>query len=117
MRLDADDPEIQKRIESPEYLSLVRKCFRDWSAAESEEKRRLIRNLLCNAAASKLTSDEVVKLFIKWIDDYSEAHFAVIRDVYKHPSSTRHDIWGASTVLPSVRIPLRLISSVSSSTT
>ena len=93
MRLDAHDPEIQKRIESPEYLSLVRKCFRDWSAAESEEKRRLIRNLLCNAAASKLTSDDVVKLFIKWIDDYSEAHFAVIRDVYKHAGSTRHDIW------------------------
>ena len=48
---------------------------------------------LCNAAASKLTSDDVVKLFIKWIDDYSKAHFAVIRDVYKHPGSSRHDIW------------------------
>jgi hypothetical protein len=92
-RLDPNDPEIQKRIESPEYLSLVRKCFRDWSAAESEEKRHLIRNLLCNAAAFKLTSDEVVKLFIKWIDDYSEAHFAVIREVFKHPGSTRRDIW------------------------
>ena len=92
-RLDPNDPEIEKRIESPEYLSLVRKCFRDWSAAESEEKRHLIRNLLCNAAAFKLTSDDVVKLFIKWIGDYSEAHFAVIREVYKHPGSTRHDIW------------------------
>jgi hypothetical protein len=92
-RLDPNNPEIQNRIESPEYLSLVRKCFRDWSAAESEEKRQLIRNLLCNAAASKLTSDDVVKLFIKWIDDYSETHFAVIKDVYKHQGSTRHDIW------------------------
>jgi hypothetical protein len=92
-RLDTNDPEIQKRIESPEYLSLVRKCFRDWSAAESEEKRQLIRNLLCNAAAFKLAKDEVVKLFIKWIEDYSEAHFAVIREVYKHPGSTRRDIW------------------------
>jgi hypothetical protein len=92
-RLDPNDPEIEKRIESPEYLSLVRKCFRDWSAAESEEKRHLIRNLLCNTAVSKLTSDDLVKLFIKWIDDYSEAHFAVIRDVYKHPGSSRQDIW------------------------
>jgi hypothetical protein len=92
-RLDAKDPEIEKRIESPEYLSLVRKCFRDWSAAESEEKRRLVRNLLCNAAASKMTSDDVLKLFIKWIDDYSEAHFAVIKEVYNNAGSTRHDIW------------------------
>ena len=45
-RLDETDEEIRKRIESPEYLQLVKKCFRDWSAAESEEKRRLIRNLL-----------------------------------------------------------------------
>lgn len=92
-RLDPNDPEIEKRIESPEYLSLVRKCFRDWSAAESEEKRHLIRNLLCNAAAYKLASDDVVKLFIKWIDDYSEAHFAVIRAVFKNPGSTRQTIW------------------------
>lgn len=92
-RLDANNAEIEKRIESPEYLALVRKCFRDWSAAESEEKRQLIRNLLCNAAASRLTSDDVVKLFIKWIADYSEPHFAVIRVVYKRPGSTRHDIW------------------------
>ena len=92
-RLDPNNPEIQKRIESPEYLSLVRKCFRDWAAAESEEKRQLIRNLLCNAATFKLTSDEVVKLFIKWIEDYSEAHFAIIRVVYKHEGSTRQAIW------------------------
>ena len=117
MRLDLDNPEVQKRIESPEYLALVRKCFRDWSAAESEEKRHLIRNLLCNAAASKLTSDDLVKLFIKWIDDYSEAHFAVIRDVYKHPGSSRHDIWMHIHGCRSGRIPPRPTFSACSSTT
>lgn len=94
-RLDHTDQEIRKRIESPEYLQLVKKCFRDWSAAESEDKRRLIRNLLSNAAAAKICSDDVVKMFITWIEIYSEAHFAVIREIYKNPGTTRQDIWAA----------------------
>ena len=92
-RLDANDPVVQERTESPEYLSLVRKCFRDWSAAESEEKRKYVRNLLTNAAACRLTSDDIVKLFVQWINDYSESHFAVIRDVYQNPRATRRSTW------------------------
>ena len=92
-RLNLQDEEIEKRIESPEYLKLVKKAFRDWSAAESEEKRVLIRNLLSNAAASKITTDDVVALFIQWIADYSEAHFKVVRDIYTNPGATRSEIW------------------------
>ncbi|MCG8313682.1 MAG: hypothetical protein MI976_10735 [Pseudomonadales bacterium] len=92
-RLDHNDETIQKRIESPEYLKLVKKCFRDWSAAESEDKRVLIRNLLANAASCKISSDDIVRLFIEWIEKYSEAHFAVIREIYKHEGITRHEIW------------------------
>jgi hypothetical protein len=92
-RLDQNDAEVRKRIESPEYLKLVKKCFRDWSAAESEEKRKLVRNLLSNAAATRICSDDVVRMFIEWIDKYSEPHFAVIRQVYKAPGSTRQQIW------------------------
>lgn len=95
-RLDQTDEQIRKRIESPEYLQLVKKCFRDWSAAESEEKRKLIRNLLSNAASTRICSDDVVKLFITWIDMYSESHFAVIREIYKNADGiTRQDIWAA----------------------
>ncbi len=38
IRLDVNDSKVEERVQSPEYLSLVKKCFRDWSAAESEEK-------------------------------------------------------------------------------
>jgi len=92
-RLDLNDEEIRKRIESPEYLSILKKCFRDWSAAESEEKRVLVRNLLTNAAVNKICTDDVVRMFIQWIDDYSELHFKVIRWIYKNPGSTRMTIW------------------------
>lgn len=94
LRLDRDDPEVLERIESPEYLSLIKKAFRDWSAAESEEKRVLIRNLLANAGASRqLSSDDVIRLFIDWIDEYSEAHFKVIRTIYGNKGITRLGIW------------------------
>lgn len=92
-RLDQNDPEIEKRLKSPEYLSIIKKAFREWSAAESEEKRVLIRNLLSNAAATKICNDQIVRLFIEWIDKYSEPHFAVIKEVYKNSGLTRAEIW------------------------
>ena len=92
-RLDLNDAEVLKRLESPEYLSIIKKCFRDWSAAESEEKRVLVRNLLTNAAASKICSDDVVRMFVQWIDEYSEPHFAVVRYIYKNEGCTRSEIW------------------------
>src|SRR5882672_5977503 len=60
-RLDMHDENVTKRIESKEYQSLLKKTFREWSGAESEEKRAYIRNILANAAASTMTSDEVVR--------------------------------------------------------
>jgi hypothetical protein len=92
-RLDHTDEKIRERIESPAYLTLVKKCFRDWSAAESEEKRVLIRNLLANAAAASITTDDIIRLFIEWIDKYSEAHFAVIREIFRNEGITRHQVW------------------------
>ncbi|MCC8958981.1 hypothetical protein H8B02_37865 [Bradyrhizobium sp. Pear77] len=49
-RIDMQDEKTAERIRSEEYRSLLRKAFRDW-AAESDEKRVLVRNLLSNAAA------------------------------------------------------------------
>jgi len=55
-RLDLQDEEISKRVESKEYQSLVKKTFREWAGAESEEKRVFIRNILSNAASSQVSS-------------------------------------------------------------
>lgn len=87
-------PDIDERIESPEYLSLVRQAFRTWDQAESDEKRKYVANLLSNCAGTRLSSDDVIRLFIKWINEFHESHFAVIREVYQNPGSTRFDIWG-----------------------
>lgn len=92
-RLDLNDEQIRDRLESPEYLKIIKKCFRDWSAAESEEKRVLVRNLLVNAAATRICSDDVVRLFVRWIDAYSELHFKVLKCIYKDPGCTRLKIW------------------------
>ncbi len=93
MRLNLNDPEVEERVQSPEYLSLIKKSFREWSAAESEEKRVYIRNLLANAAATRICSDNVIRMFISWIDEYDEAHFAVIREIFNHDGITRGEIW------------------------
>lgn len=94
LRIDLEDPHVEERVKSPEYLSLVRKSFRDWSAAESEEKRQYVRNLLCNAAATdQLCGDDVIRLFVKWIDDYSEAHFQVVKAIFNRDGITRSEIW------------------------
>ena len=92
-RLDSLGNDIQARVESEEYLSLIRKGFRSWDQAETNEKREFIRKLLTNAGGTKLCSDDVVRLFIEWIDSYHELHFRVIREVYKDPGVTRARIW------------------------
>ncbi len=92
-RLDLKDEQIHQRIQSPEYQALVRKAFRDWAAAESEEKRCLVRKLLCHAAYTRICSDDVVTLFIEWIRKFNELHFRVIREIHKAPGATRADIW------------------------
>lgn len=44
---------------------------------------------------TRLCSDDVLRLFIDWLDLYHEAHFAVIREIYKTPGSSRFLIWDA----------------------
>ncbi len=92
-RLDLHDDKISQRIEGKEYQSLLKKTFREWSGAESEQKRIYIRNILANAAGCSITSDDVVSVFIDWLKDYSELHFQVIAAVYNAHGISRGAIW------------------------
>lgn len=92
-RLNLQDQKISKRVESKEYQSLVRKIFRDWAATESEKKREFVRNILSNAASSTIESDDVIRLFMEWIDKYSEMHFQVIDVTYNSNGISRGEIW------------------------
>ena len=92
-RLDMQDEDTLKRVESPEYQGLLKKSFRKWSSIDSEGKREKIRNILSNAAGTRLVSDDVVSLFIDWLDTYSDFHFEVISQIYKHQGITRGGIW------------------------
>jgi putative transposase len=49
--------------------------------------------LFGNAAASRLTSDDVVRMFIDWISHYSEMHFQVISAVYNNDGISRGEAW------------------------
>jgi len=86
-------PAADERIEDPGYLMLVEQAFRTWDKAATDEKRSLIKNTLSNAAGTSLCPDDLIRLFIEWIDYYHEAHFAVIRQIYKQPGITRGEIW------------------------
>jgi len=96
-RLEGFGEEMVDRITSEGYLTLVRKTFREWDEADTDEKKRLLVNLITNAAGKRLVSDDIVRLFLDWIDSYHESHFAVIREIYKRGDTppTRYDIWVA----------------------
>lgn len=84
---------IDERIQSEEYLGLVRKAFRVWDDADTSEKRSYAANIVTNAAGTRVCSDDVVRLFLDWLGLYHESHFAVIREIYSNPASTRFEIW------------------------
>jgi hypothetical protein len=94
-RLDGLGNEIDERIKSEGYLALLRKTFRQWDDADTDEKRRLLVHLVTNAAGTRVRSDDILRLFLDWVDTYHEAHFAVIREIYKgrNDPPTRYDIW------------------------
>jgi len=92
-RFDKLGPTIEERIQSPAYLALVRQAFRTWDRTETDQKHQYVANVLSNSAGTRLCSDDVIRLFILWLDLYHEAHFAVIREIYRNPGSTRFDIW------------------------
>lgn len=92
-RLDGFGEEIDKRVESPEYLALVKRAFRSWDQADTQDKRQMLKKLITNAGAIRLCSDDLIRLFINWIELYHEAHFMVIKEIYKRPRITRGQIW------------------------
>ena len=93
LRLDMHDEKISERVQTSEYQSLIRKAFRDWAGAESQQKRNYIRNVLTNAAATDISSDDTVRLFLDWLYRYSEFHLAVVGQIYLNTGATRLDIW------------------------
>lgn len=94
-RLDNLGEAVDDRVTSDEYLSLVRSAFRVWDRAETDEKRRFVGNLVANSAGTRLCTDDVIRLFVDWLDAYHEIHFAVMREIYKNPGTTRFEIWEA----------------------
>lgn len=94
-RLQSLGDEIDARLESEEYLALVRKAFRAWDEADTQQKREYIKKLISNAAGASVCPDDLVRLFLDWLGRYHEAHFMVIREIYKNPGTTRYRIWEA----------------------
>ncbi len=85
--------DVAKRLQDERYLELVRQGFRTWDNANAKEKRDYVRRTLTNAGATQYCSDDVVRLFLQWIEKYDEIHFKLMRAVYKEPRITRADIW------------------------
>jgi hypothetical protein len=98
-RLDefCTNPEVKaiviERIQSPEYLNLVRETFRAWDEAATMDKKDKFKKLITNAAAIELCSDDMVRIFIKWISQYHEYHVQIIGLVYNSPGISPGAIW------------------------
>lgn len=92
-KLNEFSEEINDRLESEEYLQIVRKSFRVWDSADTFEKRDLVRKLLTNAGGQKLVADDLIRLFLDWLDLYHEIHFSIIKEIYQKRYTTRGQIW------------------------
>src|ERR1700723_3542141 len=54
VRLEGFGEAVEKRILSEEYLQLVRRTFSEWDNADTEEKRRILVQLITNAAGTRI---------------------------------------------------------------
>ncbi len=92
-RLNEFPDEINQRLESEEYLAIVRKAFRIWDTSDTLEKKEIIRKLITNAGAHSIVHDDLIRLFLDWIDTYHEIHFAIIKAVHENTGITRYEMW------------------------
>ncbi len=92
-RVDSLGEDAKARMQDDSYLVVVRKAFQAWDRAETKEKRNYVLRLLTNAAATRVQDDDIVRLFVDWIDRYHDAHFGIIRAVYQNRGITRLGIW------------------------
>jgi hypothetical protein len=102
-RLDNFGDQIKERIESPEYLSIVRKTFRSWDEADTHEKKLMFKRLIMNAGAIQLCDDDLIRLFLHWIELYHETHFVVVRAIYRNKRITRGQLWNVIRAKPKPR--------------
>lgn len=92
-KFDEFNEEINERLESEEYLQIVRKSFRAWDNADTFEKRDLIRKLMINSGIQNFLPDDLIRLFLDWLNLYHEVHFSVIKVIYQNPGVSRFQIW------------------------
>lgn len=92
-RFESFGRDVEDRVNSEEYMALVRKTFSKWDHAETADKKAMLRRLLTNAGGLNMAQDDLIRMFLDWIDMYHEFHFAVIGEVYRHQGITRRGIW------------------------
>lgn len=92
-RLEQLGGTADERVQEDGYLGLVRYGFRVWDEAPTKSKRDRVRQTLTNAAASRICSDDVVRLFLNWLRIYDDLHLRVIRVVHEGQGVTRGYIW------------------------
>ena len=64
-----------------------------WDEAPTKSKRDRVRQTLTNASATKICSDDVVRLFLNWLRIYDDLHLRVIGVVHEGQGVTRGYIW------------------------
>ena len=96
-RVDSNDEKTRKRIELDEYQTILKKAFRNWSNIDLRSKTAKNQKSLGQCRCRRvLASDDVVKLFLDWIDLYSDFHFEVIGEIYRNRHITRVKSGGIS---------------------
>jgi hypothetical protein len=93
VRIPLDEDAVADRVESEPYQALVRRAFSNWSRGEPEEKRQIIRRLLCHAATLPQLDEVLFRLFFDWARRYGELHWRVIQVLRQHGQLTRLEIW------------------------
>lgn len=94
-RVESLGVDAEKKLNEEGFLKLARRAYRAWDKAQSSEKRKLFVRLLINAAGTRLCSEDMVRLFIDWIDRYDETHFRIIAAIHTcgDENLTRLGIW------------------------
>lgn len=85
--------EGEARLEDQSFLKLVDYGFRVWDGAPTELKREQVRRILSNATVAKTTTDDMLRLFLTWVQNYDDVHFKIISALHRKIFLTGAELW------------------------
>ena len=69
-------------FESPAFQTIIIRASEIASRTHQEQKLEALRNVVLNSSISRALEDDILAMFLNWIDDFTELHISILTHLH-----------------------------------